>query len=103
MTYTSQEEVKEVVAKMVENNFPMDTIWLDGGYTNSYKWYTWHPVKFSNPIEMQQNISAYNKNCVLMGDSILKVDKNYSIYVGAKKQYLVLFSNKTDYKGNNND
>lgn len=99
MSYSSQEEVKEVVAKMMESKFPMDTIWLDGAYTDSHKWYRWHPTAFSDPIEMQRNISAYNKNCVVMGDASLTVDKNYSIYNGARKQYLVLFSNKTEYKG----
>lgn len=78
----------------------MDTIWLDGGYTDGYRWYKWHPTQFSNPIEMQHNISAYNKNCVVMGDVTLRADTNYSIYAGARKKYLVLFNNKTDYKGN---
>lgn len=99
MTYSSQEEVKDVVAKMVSNNFPMDSIWLDGGYTDSFKWYRWHPTAFSDPVEMQHNISAHNKTCVLMGDPLVKIDNNYTIYSGAKGEYFVLTSNKSDYKG----
>lgn len=97
-TYESQEEVKNVVTEMVKHQFPMDSIWLDAGYTHDKEWYRWHPTAFSDPVEMQQNISSYNKSCVVLGDVSIRTEKNYSIYTMAKKQYFVLSSNETDYK-----
>lgn len=83
---------------MVNNQFPMDSIWLDAGYTQNNEWYRWHPTEFSDPIEMQQNISAYNKSCVVLTNPLIRAEKNYSIYTMAKKHYFVLLSNETDYK-----
>lgn len=90
--------MKDVVANMVANNFPMDSIHLDGSYSDSSKWYRWNPTSFSNPLEMQQNVSAYNKTIVGLINPLIKAENNYTVYSEAKGQYFVLSSNKSDYK-----
>lgn len=91
--------MKTVTARMVENDFPVDAIWVDGDHTDDYRWFRWNHTTYKNPVEMQKNISAYNKVCVTISDPHIKVDNEYAVYAGAKGKYFVKWSNGSDYQG----
>ncbi|XP_018562576.1 neutral alpha-glucosidase C isoform X2 [Anoplophora glabripennis] len=97
-SYMTQEDVKDVVANMVTNDFPMDAIWLDIDYTEGKRYFTWNPDNFSDPIEMQKNISYSGKKLVTILDPHIKVDEDYPVYVGAK-DYFVKWANGTNFQG----
>lgn len=84
---------------MVQNDFPVDAIWIDGDHTDYYRWFLWNHTTFPNPKEMFHNISLYHKVAVSISDPHIKVDKNYAVYAGAAGKYFVKWSNGTDYKG----
>lgn len=88
-----------VTARMVENDFPVDAIWVDGDHTDDYRWFRWNHTTYSKPVEMQKNISAYYKVCVTISDPHIKVDGKYDVYAGAKGKYFVKWSNGSDYQG----
>ncbi|RZC39970.1 neutral alpha-glucosidase C-like [Asbolus verrucosus] len=99
--YNSQEDVKDVVANFTKYNFPLDVIWLDIEYTDGKKYFTWDPNTFSDPIEMQQNISATNKRLVTIIDPHIKVEEGYGVYEGAlEKNLFIRTSNGSNFQGN---
>lgn len=56
-SYMSQEEAETVVEEMDNNNFPMDTLWLDIDHTDGYRYFTWNQETFPDPIGMQNKIA----------------------------------------------
>lgn len=102
--YRSADEVKEVIAKMDEANFPMDAVWLDIDYAIGKKYFTWNPETFSNPIELQQTINSTNRKLVTIIDPHIKVEDGYYVYDAAKGKYFVKDSSgNNDYTGNSLD
>lgn len=83
---------------MNTNDFPLDAIWLDIDYTDGKRYFTWNPDNFSDPVEMQKNISLTHKKLVTILDPHLKVDEDYPVYVGAKN-YFVKWANGSDFQG----
>ncbi|CAH1168250.1 unnamed protein product [Phyllotreta striolata] len=98
-SYETQEDAKDVVAQMDAYKFPMDAIWLDIDYTDGYRYFTWNPVNFSDPIGFQKNISSTNRKLVTILDPHIKKDPDYPVYAGAKGKYFVKFANGSDYEG----
>ncbi|KAJ8921961.1 hypothetical protein NQ315_008595 [Exocentrus adspersus] len=97
-SYQSQEDVKDVVANMDNHDFPMDAIWLDIDYTNEKRYFTWNPETFSDPIEMQQNLSASNRKLVTIIDPHYKVDDDYPVYAGGKENLFVKLPSGENYE-----
>ncbi|KAJ8949575.1 hypothetical protein NQ318_016206 [Aromia moschata] len=98
-TYTSQEEVKDVVAQMDNHDFPMDAVWLDDGHSNGNRYFEWNPENFSDPVEMQKYISATGRKIVTIIDPHIKVDSNYSVYAEAKEKYFIKWTNGSNFEG----
>lgn len=84
---------------MFETDFPVDAIWIDGDHTNEYRWFQWNGTTYSDPVEMQKNISSYHKVCVSISDPHIKVDSKYAVYAGAQDKYFIKWSNGSDYQG----
>ncbi|KAJ8927404.1 hypothetical protein NQ314_020184, partial [Rhamnusium bicolor] len=98
-SYQTQEDVKEVVANMDKYDFPLDAVWLDIDYTNGKRYFTWNPDNFSDPNEMQANLSSTNRKLVTIIDPHIKVDDNYNVYAGAKENYFVKWANGSNFEG----
>ncbi|XP_028133936.1 neutral alpha-glucosidase C-like [Diabrotica virgifera virgifera] len=96
-SYKSQDDVKDVVARLDENDFPWDAIWLDGDHTDDYKWFHWNHTTYTDPVELQQNISATGRVCVSISDPHIKVDDDYDVYAGAKGKYFTKWANGSEY------
>ncbi|KAH0820425.1 hypothetical protein GEV33_002366 [Tenebrio molitor] len=98
--YESQDDVKDVVANFTTYNFPLDVIWLDIEYTDAKKYFTWDSNMFSDPVEMQQNISATNKRLVTIIDPHIKAETGYSVYDGAlEKDLFVKNADGSNFEG----
>ncbi|XP_056636238.1 neutral alpha-glucosidase AB-like [Diorhabda sublineata] len=96
-SYKSQDDVKTVAALLDANNFPWDAIWLDGDHTDDYRWFHWNSTTYTDPVELQQNISATGRVCVSISDPHIKVEDTYDVYAGAKRKYFVKWANGSDY------
>lgn len=78
--YDSDEDIKYVVAEFDNYDFPIDVIWLDIEYTDEKKYFTWDLVNFSDPIGMQNNLSATDRKLVVISDPHIKVENGYFVY-----------------------
>lgn len=90
-----------VVALFEEGDFPLDAIWLDDLHTDAHRYFQWNASSFSDPVEMQKNISHYGKVAVAISDPHFKVDPKYHVYAGAKGKYFVKKSDGDDFIGEN--
>ncbi|KAG5886479.1 hypothetical protein JTB14_026739 [Gonioctena quinquepunctata] len=97
-SYKSQDDVKNVVALLDKNDFPFDAIWLDGDHTDDYRWFRWNHTTYSDPLDLQKNVSVTGRKCVSISDPHIAVDKNYSVYMGAKDNYFVKWANGSNYE-----
>lgn len=98
--YVDQEDVKYVIAQLDNYNFSVDVIWLDIDYTDAKKYFTWDPVNFADPIEMQSNLSSTNRKLVTIIDPHIKVEEGYFVYDGAlENDYFVKTADGDIYEG----
>jgi mannosyl-oligosaccharide alpha-1,3-glucosidase len=47
--------------KFDEHNIPYDVIWLDIEHTDDKKYFTWHPIYFPTPVNMQNHLKEKGK------------------------------------------
>ncbi|KAL1302933.1 hypothetical protein AAFC00_003254 [Neodothiora populina] len=77
--YVTDEDVKDVDRKFDKFNIPYDVIWLDIEYTDGKKYFTWDPMTFPKPIEMQEQLDEHERKLVAIIDPHIKNEANYPI------------------------
>ncbi|XP_050523206.1 neutral alpha-glucosidase C [Daktulosphaira vitifoliae] len=78
--YNDQKDVHNVETNFDVYDIPMDVMWLDIEHTDSKKYFTWDPIKFSNPIEMIRNLTNKGRKLVTIVDPHIKRDSNYFLH-----------------------
>ena len=63
--YNDEKDVEQVDAKFDELDIPYDVLWLDIEHTDGKRYFTWDPVKFPNPIKMQENLASRGRKVCL--------------------------------------
>ncbi|ERL92990.1 neutral alpha-glucosidase AB [Dendroctonus ponderosae] len=86
--YNDQDDVTNVVANFDAHNLPVDVMWLDIEYTNGKKYFTWDPVKFSNPQEMVNNLTSTGRKLVVIIDPHIKRESGYFVHEDALEKDL---------------
>lgn len=98
--YVDQEDVAQISEKFDIHDIPMDVIWLDIEYTDDKKYFTWDSRKFSNPLEMVQNLTAKGRKLVAIIDPHIKRDTSYFVHNDATANgYYVKHADGKDYEG----
>ncbi|KRZ44730.1 Neutral alpha-glucosidase AB, partial [Trichinella pseudospiralis] len=98
--FIDMNDVKQTDAGYDLHDIPYDVIWLDIEHTYGKRYFTWDPIKFSNPTEMIRNISAKGRKMVAVVDPHIKKDENWDLYQEAlEKDYYVKDVNNRVYEG----
>ncbi|XP_063995698.1 neutral alpha-glucosidase AB isoform X1 [Diachasmimorpha longicaudata] len=98
--YNDQEDVAQIAEKFDFYDIPMDVIWLDIEWTDSKKYFIWDARKFSNPLEMVQNLTTKGRKLVVIIDPHIKRDNTYYIHNEATaNNYYVKHTDGKDYEG----
>lgn len=79
--YNDVDDVLDITAKMDENLFPFDTIWLDIEYADRKQYFTWNPSTFGESVLMMRELDATGRNLVVIIDPHLKTGYSVSNYV----------------------
>ncbi|RYO93830.1 hypothetical protein DL766_005084 [Monosporascus sp. MC13-8B] len=77
--YVSDDDVKEVDRKFDKYHIPYDVIWLDVGYMDDGKYFTWDPDMFKDPISMGQQLDSHGRKLVTIIDPHIKNTANYHV------------------------
>ncbi len=100
-SYTSEEQVRQVAARLRERNHPCDAIWLDIDYMNGYRNFTWNSEQFPDPAQMINDLHKQGLHLVPIIDPGTKVDEDYFIYKqGLEHDYFCRLQNGEIFKGN---
>ncbi|KAG8177548.1 hypothetical protein JTE90_015952 [Oedothorax gibbosus] len=98
--YRDQDDVRNVDASFDEYDIPYDVLWLDLDHTHDRKYFTWEPFKFSDPIGMQNNLTAKGRKMVTLVDPHIKRDNSYYIYKeGTDKGLFIRNRDNNEYDG----
>lgn len=96
----AQEEVVEVVRQFDAHNMPVDVVWLDIDYTHNYEYFTWDPVRFSKPIELQAILASLGRKLVSIIDPHIRVNPNYFVYrEAAERGYFLKHADGSQFFG----
>lgn len=89
-----------VTEKFDDNDIPMDVIWLDIEHTDAKKYFTWDGRKFSNSMDMIQNLTALGRKLVTIVDPHIKKDQSYWVHNEcAARGLYVKTKDGNDYEG----
>nr|CAD7194435.1 unnamed protein product [Timema douglasi] len=98
--YNDQDDVRNVHAKFDEHDLPMDVMWLDIEHTDNKKYFTWDQTKFTQPLDMINNLTAKGRKLVIIVDPHIKRDGNYFLHQDAENNgYYVKNKEGKDFEG----
>ncbi|KAJ8769225.1 hypothetical protein K2173_001000 [Erythroxylum novogranatense] len=98
--YRDEEDVEYVDSKFDELDIPYDVLWLDIEHTDGKKYFTWDPIFFPHPEEMQKKLAAKGRHMVTIIDPHIKRDESYKVHKEAtEKGYYVKDASGKDYEG----
>ncbi len=76
----SQEEFSEIGREYRRRNLPCDSLWLDIGYMDGYRVYTWHKERFPDVPKMMKAAEADGFKVITIVDPGVKLDPGYSVF-----------------------
>ncbi|WP_416828413.1 TIM-barrel domain-containing protein [Ectobacillus polymachus] len=99
-SYTSQDEVMQVVHQFKNMEIPLDCVFLDIHYMDDYRVFTFDEDKFPQYKEMIAELARQNIDIVPIVDPGIKKDVDYSVYrEGIEKGYFCKYLEGEVYLG----
>lgn len=99
-SYTPDKEVMEVAQTFRDKQIPLDVLYLDIGYMNAYKVFTWNPTAFPHPKKLISSLKNMGIHTAVIVDPGVKVEKGYSVYEeGLKNHYFIQYPDGSNYTG----
>ncbi len=99
-SYASEQQVRELAARLRERDHPCDGIWLDIDYMDGFRDFTWYPENFPHPQKMIDDLHEQGLHLVTIIDPGVKVDEHYFVYQqGMKHDYFCRDDKGTLFKG----
>ena len=78
--YWSDQDVRELAARLRERNHPCDAIWLDIDYMDGFRSFTWDAERFPDPAQMALDLHDQGLHLVTILDPGVKIDEDYFVY-----------------------
>ncbi|KAF2884462.1 hypothetical protein ILUMI_21710 [Ignelater luminosus] len=99
-SYANENQVLNVIDKFNSDYLPLESVWLDINHTDSGKYFTWDPVRFPDPIKLQNQLAVENRSLVVTTGPHMKVEKGYFVHDEASARgFYVRNPNGSDYIG----
>jgi alpha-glucosidase len=76
----SQDEFVQIGREYRERKLPCDSLWLDIGYMDGYRVYTWSKERFSDVPKMMKAAEADGFKVVTIVDPGVKLEPGYSVF-----------------------
>ncbi|HEV7704382.1 MAG TPA: TIM-barrel domain-containing protein [Gemmatimonadaceae bacterium] len=89
-SYSPDTMVLGVAREMRRRDIPADALYLDIGYMNGYRVFTWSPTDFRAPKAMLDTLATLGFKVVAIVDPGVKVDSAYSMYRDGLSQHAFL-------------
>ena len=79
-SYAPDSMVMNVASEFRRRDIPVDVLYLDIGYMNGYRVFTWSPTDFPHPKQLLDSLGRMGIKVVTIVDPGVKVDSSYSVY-----------------------
>jgi alpha-glucosidase len=76
----NQDELLAIGREYRERQLPCDSLWLDIGYMDGYRVYTWNKERFSDVPKMMKAAEADSFKVITIVDPGVKLDPGYSVF-----------------------
>ncbi len=97
-SYMNEDEIREVVGKYRENGIPLDAIYMDIDYMDSYKDFTVSEERFPNFKSFVEEMHSQGIRLVPIIDAGVKIEDGYDIYEeGVKNNYFCKREDGSDF------
>lgn len=97
-SYFPDTEVLTVARTFREKQIPLDVIYLDIHYMDSYKIFTWDKIRFPQPVNMLNTLKGMGVRTAIIVDPGIKVEKGYTAYEeGIKNDLFLKYPDGTKY------
>ena len=98
--YKTEADVREVADRYRKDHIPLDMIYLDIDYMESFKDFTVHPERFPDFSALVRDMKARNIRLIPIIDAGVKVEKDYPVYEeGVEKGYFCRKANGENFVG----
>ena len=98
--YYPESEFMSIAQKFRDKKIPCDGLWLDIDYMDAYKIFTWHPIRYSQPKKMIDNLHQMGYHVVTIVDPGIKIEKGYFAYdEGVLNDYFIKYPDGKFYTG----
>ena len=87
-SYTPDAQVREIAQTFRRKSIPADVIYLDIGYMDGYRIFTWSPRDFPAPQALLGELHAQGFHAVTIVDPGVKVDEKFPVYRAGKAWYM---------------
>lgn len=99
-SYMNEEEIREVVKGHRENHIPLDAVYMDIDYMDSYKDFTINEKAFPKFDEFVEEMKKEHIRLVPIIDAGVKIEKGYDVYEeGVKNNYFCKDEEGKDFVG----
>jgi len=90
--YENAQDVRAVIRGYRARDLPLDCVYLDIDYMDTYKVWTWDGTRFPDPAALVRDAAAEGVRLVPIIDPALKQEAGWSVYEEARKRdYLVRY------------
>lgn len=79
-SYAPDSMLMNVATEFRRRDIPADVLYLDIGYMNEYRVFTWSPTAFPEPRRLMDSLGVMGFKVVTIVDPGVKVDSTYRIY-----------------------
>lgn len=96
--YTTKEDFRKVAAGYRENHIPLDMIYMDIDYMDSYKDFTLNPENFPDFPDFVKEMKDQELRLIPIIDAGVKVESGYDVYEeGVEKRYFCQREDGSDF------
>ena len=85
-SYTPDSKVRDIARTFREKKIPADVIYLDIGYMEGYRIFTWSKKDFPEPEKLMRELRDEGFHAVTIVDPGIKVDEDYPIYSDGRRR-----------------
>ena len=98
-SYMSGHEVRSVVSNFRKNGLPLDAVYLDLGFMDRNRSFTWNRKTYPDPAKMNRQLGKLGVRSVAIVDPGIGVASDYPVYGSGKRLNLFVKRHGRDFVG----
>ncbi len=89
-SYYPQDKIIELVDELKREGFPVEAVFLDIDYMDSFKLFTWNKERFPDPKRFIEEMHSRGVKVITVVDPCVRADQNYDVFVSGLGKYCEL-------------